>query len=120
MGAIIDGAGIEIDATLLAELLASEGDPRAEVIDVREAHEREAGHIEGTRHVSLVELSGAVATIERDRPVVFYCRVGARSQMAAEAFRSAGFDAYTLVGGLLQWVAEGRALVPDGGYVADH
>lgn len=119
MGAIVDGAGIEIDAAQLAEWLASESGSNPEVIDVREVHEREAGHIEGTRHVSLVELSGAAGTMQRDRPVVFYCRIGARSQMAAEAFRAAGFDAYTLVGGLLQWVAEGRPLVPDGGYVAD-
>lgn len=120
MSVIPDGAGIEIEAARLAEWLAAEGGPRPEVIDVREPHEREAGHIEGTRHVSLIELSGAAATVSRDRPVVFYCRVGARSQMAAHAFRAAGFDAYTLTGGLLQWAAEGRPLFPVGGYVADH
>lgn len=120
MSAIVDGAGIEIQPERLAQWLAAESSSRPEVIDVREMHEREAGHIQGTRHVSLIELSGAAGTVKRDRPVVFYCRVGARSQMAAEAFRAAGFDAYTLVGGLMRWVSEGRPLHPDGGHVADH
>ena len=40
--------------------------------------------------------------------------------MAASAFRAAGYDAYTLGGGLLGWVAAGLPVVPDGGYVADH
>jgi len=115
-----DGASIEIHPATLADWLASESGPQPEVIDVREHDEREAGHIAGTRHVSLIELSGAAATVSRERPVVFYCRVGARSQMAAEAFRAAGFDAYTMTGGLLLWAAEGRPLHPRGGRVADH
>ena len=39
--------------------------------------------------------------------------------MATEAFRGAGFDAYNLAGGLLDWDASGLPLEPDGGYVAD-
>jgi rhodanese-related sulfurtransferase len=109
---------IEIEPVELAAWLAQE--PAPEVIDVRETYEREAGHIEGTRHLSLNELTGAAQSVPRDRPVVFYCRVGARSQMAAQAFRAAGFDAYTMSGGLLRWAAEGRPLVPEGGHVADH
>jgi len=61
-----------------------------------------------------------VPVLERERPVVFYCRVGARSQMAAQAFRAAGFDAYSMRGGLLRWAQEQRPLSPEGGEVADH
>lgn len=111
-----DRDGIEIEPGILADWLGQE--PCPEVIDVREQHERDAGHIAGTRHVSLMDLSGAADTLARERPIVFYCRVGARSQMAAEAFRAAGFDAYTMTGGLLRWAAEGRPLHPDGGHVA--
>lgn len=109
---------IEIDTARLAQWLGDE--PAPEVIDVRESYEREAGHIAGTRHVSLNDLTAAAASIPKDRPVVFYCRVGGRSLMAAQAFRASGFDAYTMSGGLVQWAAEGRPLVPDGGHVADH
>jgi rhodanese-related sulfurtransferase len=95
-------------------------EPALQVIDVREVYEHEAGHIEGTRLVGLVELSGQAASIDRERPVVFYCRVGARSTMATQAFRAAGFEAYSMAGGLMRWAAEGRPLSPEGGSVADH
>jgi rhodanese-related sulfurtransferase len=111
-------AEIELDPERVAGWLGE--DPPPQLIDVRESYEREAGHIEGTRHIALVELSSQAAAVERDRPVVFYCRVGSRSTMAAQAFRAAGFDAYSMRGGLQRWAQEGRPLSPEGGYVADH
>jgi rhodanese-related sulfurtransferase len=118
MSAIDEASEIEVDPELLAEWLAE--DPTLQVIDVREGYEREAGHIEGTRHIELVALSSAAETVERDRPVVFYCRVGSRSAMAAQAFRASGFTAYSMRGGLLRWAREGRPLSPAQGQVADH
>lgn len=109
---------IDVEPARLAEWLAE--DPAPQVIDVREPHEREAGHIEGTRHIELVNLSSQAGTVERDRPLVFYCRVGGRSEMAAQAFRAAGFEAYSMSGGLLRWADEGRPLSPEGGRVANH
>ena len=110
--------GIDVDPERLQEWLAE--NPDLQVIDVREPHEREAGHIAGTRHVELVRLSGEAGTVERELPVVFYCRVGARSTMAAQAFRAAGFEAYSMAGGLMRWAQEGRPLSPEGGSVANH
>ena len=49
--------------------------------------------------------------------MIFYCRSGARSAMATEAFRNAGYDAHNMVGGLLSWDQAGLPLDPDGGYV---
>ena len=90
------------------------------MIDVREPYEREAGHIDGTRHIELERLAGQAESIDRERPVIFQCRVGRRSMMAAQAFRAAGYDARSLAGGIQAWVAEGRPIVPEGGYVAVH
>jgi rhodanese-related sulfurtransferase len=118
MGARDTTSEIEVDPERLAAWLADEGD--VQVIDVREPYERDAGHIAGTRHIELVSLSQEAGSLEGDRPVVFYCRVGARSQMAAQAFRAAGFEAYSMAGGLMRWAREGRPLVPEGGHVADH
>jgi rhodanese-related sulfurtransferase len=95
-------------------------DPDMQVVDVREGYEREAGHIAGTRHIELVNLTAQAGTLERERPVVFYCRVGSRSEMAAQAFRASGFDAYSMLGGLVRWAQEDRPLSPAGGSVADH
>jgi rhodanese-related sulfurtransferase len=113
-----EASEVDIDPERVAEWLVEDDAPQ--VIDVREPYEREAGHIEGTRHIELVALSSSAHTLERERPVVFYCRVGSRSQMAAQAFRASGFDAYSMRGGLLRWAQEGRALTPEDGRVADH
>ena len=85
---------------------------------MREPYERAAGYIEGSRHVELAELTEAA--VDRARPVVFVCRVGGRSGFATQAFRRAGYAAYNLDGGIVEWVKRGLPLAPDGGYVADH
>jgi rhodanese-related sulfurtransferase len=89
-----------------------------QLIDVRQPEEREAGRIAGDRFIELAQLAAQAETIDRDRPVVFYCRSGSRSAMATEAFRGAGFDAHNMLGGLLDWDAAGLPLDPPGGYVA--
>ena len=99
----------------VAELLGR-GD--IQLVDVRQGYEHEAGHIAGGRHVELAELAAAAGTIDRDRPVVFYCRSGSRSAMAAEAFSGAGYDAHNMAGGLLEWEAAGLPLEPEDGQVA--
>jgi rhodanese-related sulfurtransferase len=109
---------IDVDPARVAQWLRE--DPAPQVIDVREAYERDAGHIAGTRHIELNNLTAAAATVERERPVIFYCRVGGRSTMAAQAFRASGFQAYSMDGGLQRWAQEGRPLEPEGGSVADH
>jgi rhodanese-related sulfurtransferase len=108
---------IEVTPQHTAEALA---DGSAQVIDVREPYEVEAGRIPGSRHVELQELPAQAETVDRDKPVIFQCRTGARSLMAAQAFRRAGYDAWSMAGGLEQWVAEGREIEPAGGRVAEH
>jgi rhodanese-related sulfurtransferase len=115
----IDTSQIELDPGQLADWRAREP-AGLQLIDVREPYEREAGRLADSRHIGLVELTAQAASIERERPVVFYCRVGARSEMAAQAFRAAGFEAYSLSGGLRRWADEGRPLEPQDGYVAEH
>ncbi len=109
---------IDIDPAQLVDLL--ERGERVQVVDVREPYEREAGHIADTRHIPMVELTSRAAEIERDVPVVFYCRVGSRSHMAAQAFRASGYTALSMQGGLVRWADENRPLSPEDGVVADH
>jgi rhodanese-related sulfurtransferase len=101
-----------------AEALVRDQD--AQLIDVREDEEWDAGRIGGARHVALGEVAAQASTIDQERPVVFYCRVGSRSAMAADAFRRAGYDAYSLSGGLEAWAGDGRPLDPADGTVAGH
>lgn len=89
-----------------------------QLIDVREQGEWDAGRIAGALHVPLGELAGRAPEIDRERRIVFYCRSGARSAMAAEALDAAGYDAHNMAGGLVDWTAAGLSLEPDDGYVA--
>lgn len=90
-----------------------------QLIDVRQPREHDAGRIAGDRLIELGRLSQEAETIDRARPVIFYCRSGARSAMATQAFSQAGYDAHNMTGGLLDWAAAGLPLVPEGGTVAD-
>src|SRR2546423_6848324 len=94
----------ELSPAQVAELLR-EG--AIQLVDVREPHEREAGHVAGSRHVPLADLTAAAPTIDPAQPVVFVCRVGARSAMAAWSFARAGYDAHNLEGGMIGWAAGG-------------
>lgn len=100
----------------VADLLAS---GEIQLVDVRQRYEHEAGCIAGDRLVELGELGARAQEIDRAEPVVFYCRSGARSGMATQAFRQAGFDAYNMTGGLLEWEASGLPLEPADGHVAE-
>ena len=92
----------------------------AQLVDVRTPAEHEAGHVEGALHVPLDELPTAASSLDRDRPVVFYCRVGERSHLAAEAFKASGWDAHSMGGGLVAWQEQGLPLEPEDGEVAPH
>jgi rhodanese-related sulfurtransferase len=105
----------DLSPARVAELLRA----RAQLVDVREPYEREAGRIpDDTGHIEMDRLTDEADSIDRDRPVVFYCRTGSRSALAAQAFSAAGYDAHNLDGGLKAWVADGLPIEPADGHVA--
>jgi rhodanese-related sulfurtransferase len=114
---MFDPASLEVTPEQAQAALAED---QAQLIDVREPYEWEAGRIDGALHIELNELGANAAKVDTDRPVIFSCRVGSRSAMAAQAFRGVGVDAYSMAGGLQRWADEGRPIVPAGGHVADH
>lgn len=90
-----------------------------EVIDVRASSEWEAGHVPGVQHVELHEVSARAETIDKEKPIVFQCRGGSRSEMVAAAFRESGWDAYNMDGGLRAWEERGLPLEPEGGHIEE-
>jgi rhodanese-related sulfurtransferase len=100
-----------------AQKLVEDG---AQLIDVRADHEWEAGRIPGATHLPLDQLAARAGEVDKERPVVLYCRGGNRSTMAAAALADAGYEAAKLVEGIVGWDEAGLPLDPDGdGYVAD-
>ncbi|MEX2252890.1 MAG: rhodanese-like domain-containing protein [Thermoleophilaceae bacterium] len=111
-----DEETFELSPGEAAELIES----GAELVDVRTPEEYEAGHIEGSRHIPLETLTAEAETLPDGKPVVFVCRVGNRSGMAAAAMQASGRDARNLAGGLVAWAEDERALEPADGEVIEH
>lgn len=79
----------------------------ATLVDVRTDEEWAERRLPGAIHIPLIELRSRARELP-DGPLVFYCRVGERSAMAAEALRATGREAASLAGGLEAWEADGR------------
>ncbi|CAN5369970.1 rhodanese-like domain-containing protein [soil metagenome] len=83
--------------------LMSVGSP-VQLIDVREPYEHEVFNIGGTL-IPLMEITKNIDQIEKESPVVLYCRVGVRSQIAIQRLQ----DKYpfqnllNLTGGMEAW-----------------
>jgi rhodanese-related sulfurtransferase len=107
--------GMEISRDEARKLI----DDGAQLVDVRADHEWEMGRIEGATHLSLAQLADRTDEIDKDRPVVFYCRGGNRSTMATEALAAEGYDARKLSEGIVGWAEAGLPLAPEGGVVAE-
>jgi rhodanese-related sulfurtransferase len=108
---------IEVSPEDTANALA---DGSAQVVDCREQYEWDEGRIEGTIHIPMDGLGARRQEIDASRPVIFHCRLGGRSMMAAQAYRAAGYDAYSMAGGIQLWDDQRRPLIPEDGTVADH
>ena len=104
---------VEGPKEIAAEDLAARAEAGdVQIIDVRTDEEWAEGRIAGSRHLELNELTAAAESIEKDTAVVFVCSGGNRSAMAAEAFRTAGFEAYSLADGLTAWWEQGASSRP--------
>jgi hydroxyacylglutathione hydrolase len=76
------------------------------LVDVRSRTEWDGGHLGGALHVPLAFLPDRLDELPRDRPIVVYCRSGARSAIAASLLRASGFaDVANLRGGIEAWLA---------------
>ena len=83
--------------------------PRVQVLDVRFAFERDAGHIAGDHHVPWYTLDGdpnpafltqVLRRISPDDPVLVICHSGHRACEAATLLETAGFKyVYNVLGG---------------------
>lgn len=77
------------------------------LIDVREPYEWSAGHAIGARHIPLGKLEQHLASLPRDREVLFICRSGNRSATATLRARRAGLTkAANVRGGLIAWMRD--------------
>ena len=93
----------------LEQLLA---DDAVELLDVREADERDEGHIPGSRNLPYRTVRAAAeAGLLDGRPVVTICESGPRAAIAASVLQAAGVDARPVLdGGVATWCDHGGKL----------
>ncbi len=88
----------------LTEEQFREGYRKAQLIDVREPNEYEAGHILGARNIPLSQLKMRMKELRPDKPVYLYCQSGSRSARAAQFLYKKGYkDLSHLQGGFKKW-----------------
>jgi rhodanese-related sulfurtransferase len=97
----------DISVTELKERLDKGEHPR--LIDVREPHEHQLGHLDGSELIPMAELPvklEELATL-KDQEVILYCRSGGRSGAMTTFMTSNGFkNVRNLAGGMLAWQKE--------------
>ena len=90
------GAPVNHSETVRAAL--AKGAP---IVDVRMPHEFAGQHVPGAINIPHDPIAGKARKLgPKDRPVVLYCRSGARSSMAARVLRSVGFTEVIDVGSI--------------------
>ena len=98
-----------VDVAEAKEMLNGAGDGVA-VIDVREPHEYQAGHIPSATLIPVNSVFARREELPKDGKILFVCAVGQRSALAAEMAAAAGLPAerlYTLDGGTEAWRKSG-------------
>ena len=84
--------------------------PDVALVDVREKHEWNEGHIPGAIHVprGFLELQIEEAVPDKDQTVVLYCAGGVRSLMAGKTLQQMGYrNVISMAGGFGQWKGSG-------------
>lgn len=80
--------------------------PSNQLIDVRTIEEFTSGHIKGAINIDVTksDFKEKVQKLDKNKPVLVYCRKGGRSANAAAILRELGFAAITdLKGGITAW-----------------
>jgi rhodanese-related sulfurtransferase len=80
------------------------------LLDVRTAGEVAEGYIAGAQNIDITQPNflEKVKSLDKDKPVYVYCKMGGRSANASEKLAKAGFTkVYNLMGGFEGWKSAG-------------
>jgi len=82
-----------------------------QLVDVRTPEEFSEKHIANALNANVLgeDFEQKVITLEKNKPILVYCKSGVRSANAAAKLKAMGFTTIIdLDGGITQWVAEGK------------
>lgn len=87
-----------------------------QVLDAREKVEYQVSHLQNALWVGHDTFNlKAVEKLDKAKPILIYCTVGARSEKIGKILQKEGFSrVYNLYGGIVHWVNEGRPVFANG------
>lgn len=85
------------------------------LLDVREHHEWDAGHVAEAVHIPMGDLNARIAELPTEEAIVVICRSGNRSGAVTAALNRAGFTAHNMEGGMYAWASAQLSIVTDDG-----
>jgi rhodanese-related sulfurtransferase len=81
------------------------------ILDVRTPDERRQGYIAGSTLIPMDTVERRIAEVPKNRPVLVYCAVGARSRVVAQALARHGYgEVYNMQDGIYGWYRNGFAI----------
>jgi len=81
-------------------------EPTSQIVDVRTSAEFSEGHIANAVNMDVTsdDFESKIATLDKEKPVMVYCKSGGRSAKAASILKENGFkQVYDLDGGMIGW-----------------
>lgn len=76
------------------------------ILDVREIHEYENGHIPTAKNYPLSTLEEDFSKLDKDQKYYVICQAGGRSAKAYDFLDAQGFDVINIEGGMNNWPGE--------------
>ena len=96
-----------INAAELMNLIINDN---PKIIDVREEHEFDSGHIKSSNLIPLHQIEEWVTKNNIQEKIIFVCQMGVRSALACEISSAYGVDEdflFNLEGGMNEWITNG-------------
>ena len=110
--------GLDVDTSINQvnsdELLDFIDINNAVLVDVRTHDEYNSGYIENSINIDYFsdDFSENVEKLDKNTPIVLYCRSGKRSSKSANKLSKLGFkEIYNLQGGILDWIEIGNSVI---------
>ncbi len=77
-----------------------------QLVDVRTTEEFLESHLKGAQNICVTrsDFKEKIKTLDKDKPVYLYCKIGGRSARAARILKEMGFKkVYDMDGGITSW-----------------
>jgi len=94
-----DGQAVKASPDRFVAMLAMAEKGACLLIDVRKPEEYRAERIEGARNVPVDSLRTDLGELDRDTPLLVYCKVGKRRVKAVDQLHEMGFHQITVLDG---------------------